>query len=98
MVEHLLGICPGVGNSLECISTKENFLNRTPKKDQALRSTINKLDLMKLKAFVKAIEQNDSLQVWKITLLTLSDKEKEFRRWLLLYLNFEHIEECSGWL
>ena len=38
-----------VGNSLKCIGTGENFLNRTPMA-HALRSTIDKWDLMKLKA------------------------------------------------
>jgi hypothetical protein len=42
-----------VKNSLECIGTGDNFLNRTPTV-QALRSTINKWDLMKLKTFCKA--------------------------------------------
>jgi hypothetical protein len=39
--------------SLELISTGENFLNRTPIA-QALRSTIDKWDLIKLKSFCKA--------------------------------------------
>ena len=39
--------------SLELISTGGNFLNRTPMA-QALRSTIDKWDLMKLKSFCKA--------------------------------------------
>jgi hypothetical protein len=38
------------GNNFECIDTGDNFLNRTPTA-QALRSTINKWDLMKLKSF-----------------------------------------------
>ena len=42
-----------VGNSLELIGTGENFLNRTPMA-QALRSVIDKWDLMKLKNFSKA--------------------------------------------
>jgi hypothetical protein len=41
-----------VGNSLERISTGENFLNRTPM-TQALRSTIDKWEFMKLKSFYK---------------------------------------------
>ena len=40
-------------NSLELIDTGDNFLNRTPMA-QALRSTIDKWDLMKLKSFCKA--------------------------------------------
>jgi hypothetical protein len=40
------------GKSLENISTRENFLNRTPMA-QALRSTIDKWDLMKLKSLCK---------------------------------------------
>jgi hypothetical protein len=41
-----------VGNILEDIGTGENFLNRLPTA-QALRSTVNKWDLMKLKSFSK---------------------------------------------
>lgn len=39
-----------VGNCFELIGTGGKFLNRTPTA-QALRSTINKWDLMKLKSF-----------------------------------------------
>ena len=42
-----------VGKSLELIGTGGNFLNRTPM-TQALRSTIDKWELMKLKSFYKA--------------------------------------------
>jgi hypothetical protein len=42
-----------VRNNLKCIDTKEFFLNRTPMA-QALKSTIDKWDLMKLKNFSKA--------------------------------------------
>ena len=42
-----------VGKSLELIGTGGNFLNRTPM-THALRSTIDKWDLMKLKSFCKA--------------------------------------------
>jgi|UPI00001F0EB8 hypothetical protein len=42
-----------VGKSLELIGTGRNFLNSTPMA-QTLRSTIDKLDLMKLKSFCKA--------------------------------------------
>ena len=41
------------GNSLEHIGTGDNFLNRTPMA-QALRSTIDKCDFLKLKSFCKA--------------------------------------------
>ena len=56
-----------VGSSLELIGTGDNFLNRTPIA-QALRSTINKWDLMKLKsckAKDTVIGQNVSLQIGK---------------------------------
>jgi len=42
-----------VRNILEHIDTGDNVLNRTPRA-QALRSTIDKWDLMKLKSFCKA--------------------------------------------
>jgi hypothetical protein len=42
-----------VGKSLEFIGTGGNFLNRTPM-TQALRSRIDKWDLMKLESFCKA--------------------------------------------
>ena len=42
-----------MGNSPDCIGTRENFLNRTPT-IQAPRSTINKWDIMKLKSFFTA--------------------------------------------
>jgi hypothetical protein len=42
-----------VGKSLEYISTGENFLNRTPIA-YALKSRINKWDLIKLQSFCKA--------------------------------------------
>ena len=42
-----------VGNSLEHTGTGDNFLNRASMA-QALRSTIDKWDLMKLKSFCKA--------------------------------------------
>jgi hypothetical protein len=41
-----------VGRSLKLIGTGGTFLNRTPKA-QALKSTIDKWDLMKLKSFCK---------------------------------------------
>jgi hypothetical protein len=42
-----------VENSVECTGTGEDFLNRIPI-SQALRSTINKWDFMKLRSFSKA--------------------------------------------
>ena len=42
-----------VGTSLGCIGTGDNFLNRILMA-QALRSTTDKWDLMKLKSFSKA--------------------------------------------
>jgi len=42
-----------MGKSLKHIGTGENFLNRTPMA-QALRSTIDKWNLIKLKGFFKA--------------------------------------------
>ena len=42
-----------VGKSLEHISTRRNFLNRAPM-TYALRSTIDKWDLINLKSFFKA--------------------------------------------
>jgi hypothetical protein len=42
-----------VGNSFECVCTRENFLKRIPI-SQALRPTIDKWNLMKLKGFYKA--------------------------------------------
>ena len=42
-----------VGKSLELIGTGGNFLNRTPVA-HALRSTIDKLDLMKQESFCRA--------------------------------------------
>jgi hypothetical protein len=44
-----------VRNSLELIGTVGNFLNRTPM-TQALRSTIDKGNLMKLINFCKAMD------------------------------------------
>jgi hypothetical protein len=42
-----------VGKSLKLIGTRGNFVNKIPM-DQALRSMIDKQDLMKLKNFCKA--------------------------------------------
>jgi hypothetical protein len=55
-----------VGNSLELIGTRDNFLNRTPIA-LTLGSTIDKWDLMKLKGFCKAKDtgQSSSLQIGK---------------------------------
>jgi hypothetical protein len=44
-----------VGKSLKYMGTGEKFLNRTPMAS-AVRSRINKLDLMKLQSFCKAKE------------------------------------------
>jgi hypothetical protein len=52
----------------------QSFLNRSPEA-QAIRSTIDKWDLMKLKSFYKAkamsIRENSKLQIRKISSLTL---------------------------
>jgi hypothetical protein len=42
-----------VENTLEHVGTEHNFLSRTPM-SQALRSTIDKWDFMKLQSFCKA--------------------------------------------
>jgi hypothetical protein len=42
-----------VGSNLELIGIRDNFLNRTPVA-QALRSTTDKWELMKLKSFCKS--------------------------------------------
>ena len=59
-----------LGNSLELIGTGDNFINRTPMA-QALRSIIDKWDLMKLQRFYKAMgtvnRTNHSPQVWKVS-------------------------------
>ena len=52
-------------NGLECIGTGDNFLNRISTA-QALRSTINKWDLMKLKSFCKA-KDNVNWTEWQPT-------------------------------
>jgi hypothetical protein len=63
-----------VGNNLECITTGDNFLKRTPV-TQALRSTIDKWDLMKLKSFCQAkhivTRTKESLPIGKGSSLTL---------------------------
>jgi hypothetical protein len=51
-----------VGNSLECIGTGDNFLNRT-QTAQELRSTINKWDLLKVRASVRQRTQSIA-QMW----------------------------------
>ena len=60
-----------VGKSLQHMGLGEKFLNRTPMV-YALRSTIYKWDLMKLKRFCKAkdtrIGHNSNLQIGKISL------------------------------
>jgi hypothetical protein len=79
-----------VGNSLEHVGTGDNFLKRTPMA-QALRSTIDKWDLMKLKSFCKAKDTVNGSK-WqptdweKIFLNAISDRElipkiyKEFEK------------------
>jgi hypothetical protein len=60
-----------VGNSLKLISTGHNFLNGTSMA-QALRSRINKWDLIKLKSqSTPSLVQSDSLQIGKSSSLTL---------------------------
>jgi hypothetical protein len=67
-----------LGKNLEHIGTRENFLNRTLKA-QALRSTIDKWGLIKLKSICKAktlsTGQNDNPQIEKRSLPTLYLKE-----------------------
>jgi hypothetical protein len=57
-----------VGKSLKLVGTGRNFLNRMPIA-QALTSTIDKWDLMKLQSFCKAkdttIGQINNLQIGK---------------------------------
>ena len=48
-----------VGKSLELIGTGGNFLNRTPMA-HALRSTIDKWDIIKLESFHKAKDNDKS--------------------------------------
>ena len=60
-----------VGKSLEPIGTGGNFLNRTPMA-HALRSRIDKWDLMKLESFCKAKDMDNK------TNLQPSDWEKFF--------------------
>jgi hypothetical protein len=63
-----------VGKSLEHMSTEENFLNKT-RMAYALRSRINKWDIIKCKVSVRqrtlSIGQNGSQQIGKRTLPTL---------------------------
>ena len=60
-----------VGKSMKHMGTGENFLNRTPVA-YALRSRINKWDLIKLQRFVKqktlSIRQNGNQQIRKRSL------------------------------
>jgi hypothetical protein len=65
-----------VGNNLECITSTLSFLERTPIA-QALRSTIDKWDIMKLeKTSVRqrtlSTGQNSSLQIGEKSLLFIS--------------------------
>jgi hypothetical protein len=63
-----------VGNSLKCYGIEVSFQDRTPI-THALRSTIHKWDLLKLKSFFKvkarSVEQNSILQTEKRTSLKL---------------------------
>ena len=68
-----------VGNSLEHVGTGDNFLKRTPMA-QALRSTIDKWDLMKLTSFCKAKDtvnrtKQQTYSLGKISSLTPHPKE-----------------------
>jgi hypothetical protein len=65
-----------VGKSLECIGIGNNFLSRTPMA-QALRSTIDKWALIKLKSFCKAkdiINRTVSYRMGKISINLTSDR------------------------
>ena len=53
-----------MGTSLEFVRSADNFLNRTPMA-QALRSTINKLDLMNLKSFCKSKDKTIAYRLGK---------------------------------
>jgi hypothetical protein len=63
-----------IGTSLKHLGIREIFL-KVPQWAQALESTIDKWDLMKLKSFCKAkdtvLGQNDHLQIEKRSLLIL---------------------------
>ena len=64
-----------MGNSLEHFGTVENFLNRTPMA-HALRSTIDKWDLMKLRTvsvrlMTLSMGQNSNLQIGRRSSLTV---------------------------
>ena len=63
-----------MGNSLDCIGTRDNFLNTIPMA-QSLKSTIDKWDLMKWQSFCKANDTvnrtNGSLQIGKGSSSTL---------------------------
>jgi hypothetical protein len=53
-----------VENNLECVGTGDNFLNKTLRA-QAVRSTSNKWDLMKLKSFYKAKDKTPAYRTGK---------------------------------
>jgi hypothetical protein len=68
-----------VENGLECIGTGDNFLNRISTA-QALRSKINKWDLMKLKSSVRqrTLSKGQSIILWnekKIFIHPTSDRQ-----------------------
>ena len=58
-----------LGNNLEWIGTGKNFLNRI-QISQALRSTIYKLDIMKLKSFCKTKDKMTAYRMEKYFLPT----------------------------
>jgi hypothetical protein len=72
-------------NSLEIIGTGDNFLSRTPKA-QALSSTVNKWDIMKLKNFVQqrtlSIGQSRGIQNRKRFSPTLHLKEGYYLKYI----------------
>jgi hypothetical protein len=64
-----------VGKNLEHVDTEENLLNTTPMAQSLRSTTIDKWDLMKLKAYVRqrtlSIGQNGNLHIGKSSLPTL---------------------------
>ena len=62
-----------MGNSFEYNNIGDKFLNRTPTA-QALRSTINKCNLMKLKSFYEAKDNIKRTRWGKISTNTTSER------------------------